>query len=146
MEKRMKKLDLVDKEVPLEEKMNFFGDKISENIVVSWGSPKGAIIESIEMLKAEGLSLGFLQMRMLHPLPAGAVKRLLTGKKRIIDVEDNYTGQLGGIIKEKTGISPNYHILKYTGRPVSATEVYDALKAILTGIAQNERQVLTYGN
>jgi 2-oxoglutarate ferredoxin oxidoreductase subunit alpha len=145
MEKRMKKLELVDKEVPLEEKMNFYGDKASENVVVSWGSPKGAIIESIDLLKEEGLSLGFLQMRMLHPLPVEAVKLALAGKKRIIDVEDNYTGQLGGVIREKTGISPNYYILKYTGRPTSTTELYKALKAILTGKA-SERQVLMFGN
>ncbi len=62
MEKRMKKLALVEKEVPTEEKMNFYGDKDSENIVISWGSPKGAIIESIDLLKDEGLSLGFLQI------------------------------------------------------------------------------------
>ncbi len=144
-EKRMKKLDLVEKEVPSDEKMNFYGDKDAENIVVSWGSPKGAIIEAMGMLKDEGFVLGFLQLRILHPLPVQEVKRILKGKKRIIDVEDNYTGQLGGVIKEKTGISPNYHVLKYTGRPTSTTEVYDALKAILTGKA-SERTVLMFGN
>ena len=53
----MKKLELIDKEVPLEMKVNFFGDKDSENIVVSWGSPKGAIIEALNQLKDEGLQL-----------------------------------------------------------------------------------------
>jgi 2-oxoglutarate ferredoxin oxidoreductase subunit alpha len=145
MEKRMKKLDLVDQEVPAEEKMNFYGDKDSENVVISWGSPKGAIIESINLLKEEDLSLGFLQLRMLHPLPIEAVKRKIAGRKRVIDIEDNYTGQLGGIIREKTGISPKYYILKYTGRPTSTTEVYHALKAIITENAP-ERQVLTFGS
>ena len=60
MDKRLKKLELVDKEVPLEMKVNFFGDKDSENIVVSWGSPKGAIIEALNQLKDEGFSLGFI--------------------------------------------------------------------------------------
>jgi 2-oxoglutarate ferredoxin oxidoreductase subunit alpha len=36
MEKRVGKIDLIDKEVPMEMKVNFFGDKDSENIVVSW--------------------------------------------------------------------------------------------------------------
>jgi 2-oxoglutarate ferredoxin oxidoreductase subunit alpha len=97
------------------------------------------------MLKDEGFRMGFLQIRMLHPLPVEEVKRVLNGKKRIIDVEDNYSGQLGGIIKEKTGISPDYYVLKYTGRPTSTTEVYNALKAILTGKA-SERTVLMFGN
>jgi 2-oxoglutarate ferredoxin oxidoreductase subunit alpha len=145
MEKRLKKLDLVEKEAPVEDKANFYGDKTSENIVISWGSPKGAIIEAIDLLKKDGLSLGFLQLRMLHPLPVEHVKRNLAGRKRIIDIEDNYTGQLGGVIKEKTGIAPNYHILKYSGRPSTTTEIYHALKKILTGKA-SEREVLTFGN
>ena len=145
VEKRMKKLELVEKEVPIEEKLKFFGDKDSENIVVSWGSPKGAIIESLNMLKQEGFSLGFMQIRLIHPLPAEDVKKALEGKKRIIDVEDNYSGQLGGIIKEKTGIAPNFHILKYTGRPMTTTEVYNALKKILIDKAP-ERQVLMFGS
>jgi 2-oxoglutarate ferredoxin oxidoreductase subunit alpha len=145
MEKRMKKLDLVEKEVPAEDKLKFFGDPASENVVVSWGSPKGAIIESIDMLKQEGFSLGFVQMRLLNPLPAEEVKKALAGKKRIIDIEDNYLGQLGGVIKEKTGVAPNFHILKYTGRPMTTTEVHAALKKILTGKAA-EREVLMFGS
>jgi 2-oxoglutarate ferredoxin oxidoreductase subunit alpha len=144
MEKRMKKLDLIDKEVPLALKVNFFGDRDSENIVVSWGSPKGAIIEALNQLKSEGLSLGYIQVRMIHPLPSAYMKQMLQGKKRIIDVEDNFTAQLGGIITEKTAIKPNFYVLKYTGRPMMTTEVYEALKAILTGKAQ-EREVLTLG-
>jgi 2-oxoglutarate ferredoxin oxidoreductase subunit alpha len=145
VEKRMKKLELAEKEMPVEDKLKFYGDPDAEDIVVSWGSPKGAIIESLDMLKQEGFSLGFMQMRLLHPLPAGDVKKALEGKKRIIDIEDNCTGQLGGIIKEKTGIAPNFHILKYTGRPMTTTEVHAALKAILTGKA-SEREVLMFGS
>jgi 2-oxoglutarate ferredoxin oxidoreductase subunit alpha len=145
MEKRMKKLDLVEKETPLEDKLAFFGDQTSENIVVSWGSPKGAIIEALNMLKEEGLSAGFVQVRMVVPFPTELMKKTLTGKKRIIDIEDNYLGQLGEVVKEKTGIAPNYHVLKYTGRPMTTTEIHGALKHILTGEAA-ERQVLDFGS
>ena len=141
MEKRVQKLDLVDREVPLEMKVNFFGDKDSENMVVSWGSPKGAIIESLNQLKDEGLSLGYIQIRMIHPLPSAYLKQMLQGKKRIIDIEENITAQLGGIITQYTTIKPNFYILKYTGRPMMTTEVYDAIKMILNDKAP-ERQVL----
>ena len=144
VEKRMKKLELVAKEIPIEDKLKVYGDASSENLVVSWGSPKGAIIEAIEMLKQEGFNLGFLQVRLIHPFPTEEVKRAIEGKKRVIDVEDNFSGQLGGIIKEHTGIAPNYQILKYTGRPMTTTEVYEALKAVLTGKAL-EREVLMFG-
>jgi 2-oxoglutarate ferredoxin oxidoreductase subunit alpha len=144
MEKRIQKLDLVDKEVPLEMKVNFFGDKDSENIVVSWGSPKGAIIEALNQLKDEGLSLGYIQIRMIHPLPSAYLKQMLQGKKRIIDIEENITAQLGGIITQYTTIRPNFYILKYTGRPMMTTEVYDAIKMVLNDKA-TERQVLMLG-
>lgn len=144
MDKRMSKLDLIDREVPIEFRVNFFGDKEAENIVVSWGSPKGAIIEAMNQLKDEGFKVGFIQVRMVHPLPSAYMKQMFEGKKRIIDVEDNYLAQLGGVIAEHTGTKPNYYILKYTGRPMMTTEVYQALKEILTDKAP-ERQVLMSG-
>ena len=131
MDKRLKKLELVDKEVPLELKLNFFGDKDSENIVVSWGSPKGAIIEAINQLKDEGFNVGFIQVRMIHPLPSAQIRQMLQNKKRVIDIEDNATAQLGGVITEYALVKPNYYVLKYTGRPMMTTEVYDAIKLIL---------------
>jgi 2-oxoglutarate ferredoxin oxidoreductase subunit alpha len=145
VEKRMKKLETVDKEVPIEEKVSFFGDKGAKNMIVSWGSPKGAILEALQTLSGEGFSLGFLQIRMVHPLPKEYVTHVLRNAEKIIDVEMNYSGQLGGIITEKTRIPMNFRVLKYNGRPMTTTEVYGALKRILLNQAP-ERQVLTYGS
>jgi 2-oxoglutarate ferredoxin oxidoreductase subunit alpha len=126
-------------------KINFFGDKDAENIVVSWGSPKGAIIEAINQLTDEGYKIGFMQVRMLVPLPSAYIREMLHNKKRVIDVEDNHNAQLGGVITEHVLIKPNYYVLKYTGRPMMTTEVYQALKLILTDKAA-ERQVLINGS
>ncbi len=145
VEKRMKKLELVDKEISVEEKLNFFGDRDSKNMIVSWGSPKGAVLEAMDALRAEGFSLGFLQIRMVHPLPKEHVANALSVAEKMIDVENNYLGQLAGVIKEETGVAANFHVLKYNGRPMSTTEVYNALKLILQGQAP-ERQVLNYGS
>jgi 2-oxoglutarate ferredoxin oxidoreductase subunit alpha len=145
IEKRMKKLETADKEIPVEEKLNFFGDKTSKNMVISWGSPKGAILEAMSKLGEEGFSLGFLQIRMIQPFPKEYVGKVLEGSRKIITVENNYSGQLAEVVKEKTGMQANFHILKYSGRPMSTTEVYDALKRVLVDQA-GERQVLTYGS
>lgn len=145
MEKRMKKLETADREIPLEEKVSFFGDKNSKNMIVSWGSPKGAIVEALNLLKKEGFSLAFIQIHMLLPFPKEFIINALKSAERIIDIENNYLGQLGGTIKEETGITPQYYILKYNGRPMTTTELYDALKNILLGQA-SERQVLKYGS
>ena len=145
VEKRMKKLEMIEKEVPIEEKVNFFGDRNAKNMIVSWGSPKGAIIEAFQKLSEEGFSLGFIQVRMVHPLPKEHIANMLQGAQKIIDVEMNYSGQLGGIIREKTGIPMSFYVLKWNGRPMTTTEVYDAIKLILFDKAP-KRQVLTYGS
>lgn len=145
MDKRIGKLAIVDKEVPAEFKFKVYGDIGSENLVVSWGSPKGAIIEAINQLKAEGHSVGFVHVRMLLPFPSVQIKQLLEGKKRIIDVEDNHDAQLAGVITEYTTIKPTHCILKYTGRPMMTTEVYGALKKILTNPDASTREVLMLG-
>lgn len=145
VEKRMKKLALIEKEVPIEEKVNFFGDKGAKNLVVSWGSPKGAIIEAVEKLRQEGFSVGFIQVRMVHPLPSAHLSAILKNSDKAICVEMNYSGQLAEIIREKTGIQIGFEILKWNGRPMTTTEVYEALKLVLTNKAER-RQVLTYGS
>jgi len=145
LEKRMKKLDTADREIPIEEKVKFFGDEDAPAIIVSWGSPKGAILEAMEMLKNDGYSTGFIQVRMPHPLPNEYMATALGKASKKIMVEGNYSGQLAGIIREKTGIQMDHLILKWNGRPMSVDEVYNALVLIMQDKAP-QRQVLNSGS
>jgi len=144
MEKRMIKLEAVEKEIPASEKLNFFGQEEDAATVVTWGSPKGAVLEAKERLEADGTKISFLQVRLIHPFPSADFSRLVSRAKKIIDVEMNYSGQLAGIVREKTGIVIDDLILKYNGRPMSSDEVYEAIKNSLTGKG-GKRQVLMYG-
>lgn len=144
MEKRMRKLELVEREIPASEKLNFF-EEDGAATVISWGSPKGAIIEAQNRLKAEGINVNFLQVRLIHPFPTEDVSRLLGRAKKIIDVEMNYSGQLAGIVREETGIPIHDLILKYNGRPMTSDEVYDAIRNVLSG-KSTKRQVLMHGS
>jgi 2-oxoglutarate ferredoxin oxidoreductase subunit alpha len=145
MEKRMKKLELVEREVPSSEKYRIFGREDNAPVVVSWGASKGAILEAKELLEAEGIKINFLQAHMIHPFPASDFSELLHRAKRVIDVEMNYSGQLAGIIREKTGIKIEDLILKYNGRPMTSDEAYAAIKNALASKAP-KRQVLTDGD
>ncbi len=145
LEKRMKKLDTADMEIPIEEKINFFRDMDAPAIIVSWGSTKGAILEAMEMLENDGFSTGFIQVRMPHPLPKEHIAETLGKATKKIAIEGNYSGQLAGIIREKTGILMDYFILKWNGRPMSSDEVYHALLKIMKGEA-SQRQVLNGGS
>jgi 2-oxoglutarate ferredoxin oxidoreductase subunit alpha len=63
---------------------------------------------------------------------------------QIIDVESNYIGQLGQLFKQNLGRDVDYFILKYSGRGMTSTEIYDSLKKIIENTA-NKREVLTHG-
>jgi len=143
-EKRMKKLEFADKEIPVEERVNFFGDHDASATIVSWGSPKGAILEAMDRLRQEGFKMNFIQVRMPLPLPKDYMTEKLGKAQKKIIVEGNYTAQLAGVIREETGIAMDYFVLKWNGRPMSADEVYEALKLIMQEKAPR-RQVLTHG-
>ena len=142
MDKRASKLDLAISMIPKEDQAVNFGT--SEFCVLSWGSPKGPILDAIDMLKKEGLTMGFVQIKLLQPFPTDYLKSLLKGTKVLIDIEANQSGQLGSLLNEHLDTKVDYYILKYTGRPMTSTEIYDSLKKILEHKAE-KKQVLTYG-
>lgn len=144
MEKRMSKLDSADREIPLKEKVNFFGPDEAAITLISWGSTKGAILDAMEWLRQDGVSVNFLQIRLIHPFPTEYVKQILSKAKKIVDIEMNYSGQLGGIIMERTCVPIEQYVLKYNGRPMSSEEVYEAVKLIAQGNAP-KKVVLTHG-
>jgi 2-oxoglutarate/2-oxoacid ferredoxin oxidoreductase subunit alpha len=114
---RLKKGKEIEEEAEKFDGFNIHG-KSSKNIIVSWGSPTGAILDAIE-----GLNVQFLQIMYMEPFPK-KIRKELEGKK-IILIENNATGQLGKLIAEKTGIiiPDSNKILRYDGRPFFADEL-----------------------
>ncbi|HZD82512.1 MAG TPA: 2-oxoacid:ferredoxin oxidoreductase subunit alpha [Nitrososphaeraceae archaeon] len=146
MNKRMSKLDLALKEIPDEDKARAYGqdDPSSGVTIVSWGSTKGAILDAIDRLVAEGKKAKFIQIRLMHPFPTALVEKMLANSKVLVDIEMNYTSQLGVLIKQNLSRSIDYKIVKYNGRPMSSSEVYNALMSIINGNAKR-RIVLEHG-
>lgn len=142
MDKRMSRLDLILKDISDDQQALSFG--VEDHTIISWGSAKGPILDAINMLKKEGISIGFVQLKLLHPFPSDYVDFLLKDAKTIIDIEANHSGQLGKLFKQNTGRDVDYFILKYTGRAMTSTEVYDSLKKIVQNKA-NKREVLMHG-
>jgi 2-oxoglutarate ferredoxin oxidoreductase subunit alpha len=142
MDKRLSRFDLILNQIPKEDQVVSFG--MADHCIISWGSTKGPIIDAIDMLKKENINVGFIQIKLLHPFPTEYVKSLLKNVKTIIDVEANHTGQLGTLFKQNLGKDVDYFILKYTGRSMTSTEIYDSLKKIL-GNKAKKREILTHG-
>ena len=142
MDKRLQRFTQILENIPKDEQI--LSHSTGEICVISWGSTKGPIIDAIEMLKNEGIDIGFVQIKLLHPFPKETLETLLKDCKTLINIEANQTAQLGSLIRQNLLREPDYYVLKYTGRAMTCDEIYNSLKKIVTNKAE-KREVLTYG-
>ena len=121
---RMKKYEAIRKECKKFEMIKLHGKKNSKNLIVSWGSTAGAIKDAIK-----DLDYKFLQVLYIKPM-SDEIKKEIQRAKKVVLIENNMTGQLGRLIREKTGIKIERRILRYDGRPFLSDELNLQLKKI----------------
>jgi len=131
MRKRMGKLDTATREIPESFKWKLHGPARADLTLVGWGSTKGAILDAMQELESDGRSVNFLQVRLMRPFPAEDVGRFLRQANTTTLIEANYSGQLGALIREHTGVAMQHRVLKYDGRPFSRNEVVEGVRAAL---------------
>lgn len=156
MRKRMRKMDallgvlpeprVIDgegKEVELDEwarglkARSTNSDRSGFVVFVSFGSLKPVLMEACKRLgagsgKVRAVKAGVLMIKYLAPFHDEAVKKILNkamrSGARVIGVEQNFSGQLCGLVREKTGIEISERILKYDGREMDAEWVVNAFR------------------
>ena len=101
--------------------------------LVGWGSTEGVIREAIEQLAAAGIAANNLQIKWLVPLHAEAIVALLSTGRKVIIVENNYSGQFARYLRAETGLAAHGHIRKYDGEPFMPHHIVDGVTAILAG-------------
>lgn len=122
IEERKAKIPKIKKEAEKFSMYEIFGKKNSKNIILAYGSVKGAILDAIK-----DLDVAFLQIKYIEPFPE--IKNLIQDKNLIL-VENNATGMLAEVLAEKTGIFINEKnkILRYDGRPFFADELKEEIQ------------------
>lgn len=128
MDKRMNKLKALEKEV---EEPWYIGKDKPEVLLVGWGSTYGTLREAVEILQEEGHSIGALSFGDVYPLPKKSLEEMAKNAKKVINVEQNYTGQLAKLIRQETGITFDHSILKYDGRQIALEELIESVKEVL---------------
>lgn len=131
--KRMGKLALAAKAIPEDQQYALHGPADADLTVVAWGSTKGTILDALRILEADGTKVNFLQCRLMRPFPAEAVGRILRKAKRVVAIEENYSGQLATHIAAETGFLITDRINKFDGRPFSEDEMVHAIRDALAG-------------
>lgn len=125
MEKRMRKLEVAAREMRLPER---YGVSAAEITFVGWGSTYGAIREAVDVLNAAGTRANMLHFMEVWPLDWTRVRALLDEARSLVLVEQNFTGQLGNLLRTYTGKTMDKKILKYDGRPISTDEIVAAVR------------------
>lgn len=136
MEKRARKLELANCEIPADEKLKVYGNAEAAFTITSWGSNKGSILEALERLQADGISARLVQVRLLWPFPTEEIRPLLDTADPLIIVEANFSGQFARLLRETTGRVSDYLVVKYNGRPMSGQELQRAFKEIHEGTSE----------
>ncbi|MFA5484802.1 MAG: 2-oxoacid:acceptor oxidoreductase family protein [Candidatus Pacearchaeota archaeon] len=123
--KRLSKEKEIKNQVNKFRTYDIYGNKNSKNLIIGWGSTKGAIIDAIKNIDAK-----FLQILYLNPFPE-EIKKELSKSKKIIIIENNATSQLAELIKQKIQTNIDNKILKYDGRPFFTDELNKKIKEII---------------
>jgi 2-oxoglutarate/2-oxoacid ferredoxin oxidoreductase subunit alpha len=130
MEKRMRKVTGIEAAVP---PPVLSGPRDADITLIGWGSTKGVIEESCEILTGQGISANHLQIRWLVPLHGDAILNILKDSRHTIIVENNYSGQFARYLRSETSYVPNGYIRKYDGEPFMPHHIVEAVKEQLGG-------------
>lgn len=126
-EKRKHKGDMVKLEAEEFERYKVHGSESSDNLVIGWGSTKGAIKDAIE-----DLDVKFVQIIYLEPFPSEILEHI-EDAEQVALIENNSTGGLANVIAENTGymINDDQKILKYDGRPFNRDKLKEKIKEMM---------------
>ncbi|MEI7603468.1 MAG: 2-oxoacid:acceptor oxidoreductase subunit alpha [bacterium] len=116
-----KKLARLISELPTNK---IYGNKDSKNAVITFGSLKNQVLESMKT----NTNFKYMNLRCVCPFPTSEVNSFLDGIDNLFVIENNYIGQLAGLIREYVGRAPNYQLLKDDGRPIQYEEILDFMK------------------
>ena len=126
-DKRLKKLKSLISYLKKIHTVNTFGTK--GPVVFTFGSTTMSVLEAIDFGELEMI---LVQPIYLEPFPVWEMEKY-RGIKGIV-VEQNSTGQLTSLLREKVGVNIQSSIIKYDGRPFDPQELAKQLKEVI-GIA-----------
>lgn len=124
--KRNRKLEKLKLEL---QEPEYFGGDTFETLLIGWGSTYGAIVEAVQILnKNHDNKYAALVFGDIYPLPLKILLEKVKLAERVINIEQNATGQLAELIREQSSIVCDMSILKYDGRQITADEIVEKIE------------------
>ncbi len=124
--KRYQKLERMEAE--LGDSMFYQSRPVGARVgIISWGSTQGTVREAIRMAEAEKIKVAHFHPKVINPLPKKALKKFVSHVRKLIVVEENFTGQLANVIRAELQVDLKV-FTKAQGIPFSPDEIYDAIR------------------
>ena len=134
MHKRMKKMDMLLKELPAPQVEGYSSDE-SQMLVVGWGSSYYLIKEVRERFDKKGVKMAHLPIKYVMPFHAKEIGEILRDYEskgvKIVMAEGNYTGQMARHIRAETGFEIKHKYLRFDGEYILPRELEEGLKEML---------------
>ena len=128
MEKRMRKMDPMAREMAPPE---VYPSRVSGIALLGWGSTRGVLMETVALMKKQGLEARMIHFSDIFPFPDKKGLRKRFQDTKIFAVENNFTGQFAEVFSRETGLPVFKKILKYDGRPFTSGDILSRLKGAL---------------
>ncbi|MFB6154621.1 MAG: 2-oxoacid:acceptor oxidoreductase subunit alpha [Haloferacaceae archaeon] len=123
VDKRARKFETAEREEEWEYRE--FGDPDADNLVISWGSNEGAMVEAMEFLEEDGVDVRFLSVPYLNPRPD--LSAAIEAAENVVVVECNATGQFADLVEHDV-LERVDRVNKYDGVRFKADELAANIK------------------
>ncbi len=128
VDKRLRKLEFLKEEL---QEPEFIGDGDCDVLLLAWGSTWGPVKDAVRLLNQDGgKKYGALVFGDIWPLPVKLLKEKAQKASKLINVEQNATGQLASVISEVTGLFCDASVLKYDGRAMDSNYIYTRVREV----------------
>jgi 2-oxoglutarate ferredoxin oxidoreductase subunit alpha len=101
----------------------------AEFLLITFGCSVRSALEAVEILRAQGIKAGLLQLQTIWPFPEKTVAEYCQDKKAVFVPELNH-GQLLGEVKKAACQEKLYGINKYNGEIITPQEIAAKVKEV----------------
>ncbi len=119
----------VEAEVEVEAEAEVEAEK--ETLVFCFGSTRGVVAEATARLRGKGHEVAMVHLKCVWPFPAEAVSGLVGKGRKVVTVEQNYSGQLAQLLLQECGLRVAGTVRQYDGRQLAVAEVEVGLEELI---------------
>lgn len=128
VEKRLRKESTAAVELPRQPRYGISGAPL---LIITWGSTRGAVLEAIELVRQDHISVELMVITHIWPLPKTEIIEAMKGHRRTMSIELNQSGQLAQLIRQETGCTFDHSLHASDGRPFDPAVIAEHIRTVM---------------